>query len=66
MPRTTTYPTNRKVEAYKTSERIKRLCSKIRRAADIGENILFVILGDIADRGEELSFAVARDNLSLI
>ncbi len=54
------------VEAYKTSERIKRLCSKIRRAADIGENILFVILGDIADRGEELSFAVARDNLSLI
>lgn len=27
------------VEAYKTSDRIKRLCSKIRQAADIGENI---------------------------
>ena len=31
------------VEAYKTSDRIKRLCSKIRQAADIGENILFII-----------------------
>lgn len=54
------------VEAYKTSERIKRLCSKIRQAADIGENILFIILGDIADKGKELSFATARDSLSLI
>lgn len=54
------------VETYKTSERIKRLCSKIRQSADMGENILFVILGDIADKGEELSFATARDNLSLI
>ncbi len=54
------------VEAYKTSERIKRLCSKIRQAADFGENILFVILGDIADKGKELSFATARDSLSLI
>ena len=54
------------VEAYKTSERIKRLCSKIRQATDIGENILFIILGDIADKGEELSFATARDSLSLI
>ena len=54
------------VEAYKTSERIKRLCSKIRQTADIGENILFVILGDIADKGEKLSFATACDNLSLI
>lgn len=39
---------------------------KIRQAADIGENILFVILGDIADRGEDLSFATARDSLALI
>ena len=39
------------VEAYKTSDRIKRLCSKIRQAADIGENILFIILGDIVDKG---------------
>lgn len=54
------------VETYKTSERIKRLCSKIRQAADIGENVLFIILGDIADKGEELSFSTARDNLSLI
>lgn len=54
------------VEAYKTSERIKRLCSKIRQAADIEENILFVVLGDIADKGEKLSFATARENLSLI
>ena len=30
------------VEAYKTSDRIKRLCSKIRQAADIGENILII------------------------
>jgi hypothetical protein len=54
------------VETYKTSDRIKRLCSKIRQVTDIGENILFVILGDIADKGEELSFITARDNLSLI
>ncbi|MBM6695340.1 metallophosphoesterase [Pseudoflavonifractor capillosus] len=54
------------VEAYKTCERIKRLCSKIRQSADFGENILFIILGDIADKGNELSFATARDNLSLI
>ncbi len=54
------------VEAYKTSDRIKRLCSKIRQATDIGENIMFIILGDIADKGEELSFATARDSLSLI
>ena len=54
------------VEKYKTSDRIKKLCSKIRQAADIGENILFIILGDIADKGEELSFATARDSLSLI
>lgn len=54
------------VEACKTSERIKKLCSKIRQVTYIGENILFVILGDIADRGEELSFVTARDNLSLI
>ena len=54
------------VEAYKTSDRIKRLCSKIRQAADIGENILFIILGDIVDKGKELSFTTARDSLSLI
>ena len=54
------------VESYKTSERIKRLCSKIRQVTEIGENILFVILGDIADKGKELSFATARDSLSLI
>ena len=54
------------VEAYKTSDRIKRLCSKIRQAADIGENILFIILGDIVDKGKELSFTTARDSLSLV
>ena len=54
------------VEAYKTSDRIKRLCSKIRQAADIGENILFIILGDIVDKGKELSFTTARDSLSLM
>lgn len=40
------------VEAYKTSERIKRLCSKIRQESDVEEKVLFIILGDIADRGE--------------
>lgn len=54
------------VDTHKTSDRIKRLCSQIRKSADIGENILFVILGDIADKGQELSFATASDNLSLI
>ena len=54
------------VEQYQTSDRLKRLCSKIRQAADIGEKILFVILGDIANKGEELSFITARDNLTLI
>lgn len=53
-------------EICKTSERIKRLCSKIRQVTDIGENILFVVLGDIADRGEAISFITARENLSLI
>lgn len=56
----------KKVEKYNASDRIRKLCSKIRQATDIGENILFVILGDIADKGEELSFATARDILSLI
>lgn len=54
------------VEAYKTSERIKRLCSKIRQESDVEEKVLFIILGDIADRGEKLSFTCAHKNLSLI
>lgn len=53
-------------EGHAVGNRIKRLCSKIRRATDIGEKVLFVILGDIADRGEALSFVTSRDNLSLI
>ncbi len=54
------------VESFKTSDRIKKLCSKIRSSVDIGENILFIVLGDIADKGEELSFNTACDRLSLI
>lgn len=54
------------VETYKASDRIKKLCSKIRRSTDIGEDILFIVLGDIANKGEILSFDTARENLSLI
>ena len=54
------------VESLKTSERIKKLCSKIRKSTKIGENILFIILGDIADKGKALSFDTARNNLSMI
>lgn len=54
------------VETYKASDRVKKLCSKIRRSTDIGEDILFIVLGDIANKGEILSFDTARENLSLI
>lgn len=54
------------VQKYKTSDRLKRLCSKIRKSTCMGENVLFIILGDIADRGNELSFSTASENLNLI
>lgn len=54
------------VEKYKTSDLIKKLCSKIRKNTYIGETILIIFLGDIANKGEMLSFDTARDNLSLI
>ena len=55
-----------KVEDTLTRDRIKRLCSKIRRSANMNEKILFIFLGDIADKGEELSFETARESLSLL
>ena len=54
------------VEAYTTSDRIKKLCAKIRTAVDIDETILFIVLGDIINKGEVLSFTTARNSLSLI
>jgi len=57
---------NEKVEDEKVSDRIKKICSKIRKSTDIGENILFIILGDIIDKGNGLSFDTASDNLNLI
>lgn len=50
----------------KTSNLLKKLCSKIRQSTCIGEAVLFVILGDIADRGSELSFTTASESLDLI
>lgn len=54
------------VEEYTAGDRIKKLCAKIRTSAAINETILFVVLGDIANKGEILSFGTARNNLSLI
>ena len=54
------------VQEYKTSDRLKRLCAKIRKSTCMGENVLFIILGDIADKGNELSFSTASENLDLI
>lgn len=54
------------VETQKTKDRIKKLCAKIRKVVDIDERVLFIVLGDIVDQGKELSFDVARGNLSLI
>ena len=56
----------KEVDDYEISARLKKLCSKIRKSEEIGNNILFIVLGDIADRGEKLSFDTAAENLSLI
>ncbi|MBO5968061.1 MAG: metallophosphoesterase [Clostridia bacterium] len=43
-----------------------KLCSEIRRTTAQGELVLFVVLGDIANKGSSLSFDVASKCLDLI
>ncbi len=50
----------------KAADRIKKLCAEIRKTTEITETVLFIILGDIIDRGAELSFQTAQDSLTLI
>lgn len=45
---------------------VKKLCAKIRTDTDLNECILFILLGDIADRGNPQSFSVGRNILALI
>lgn len=45
---------------------IKTLCSEIRKSSDITETVLFIILGDIIDKGSELSIGPAEFCLTLI
>lgn len=49
-----------------TACQVKKLCAKIRTDIDLNERILFILLGDIADRGNSQSFSVGRSILSLI
>ena len=49
-----------------TACQVKKLCAKIRTDIDLNERILFILLGDIADRGNPQSFSVGRSILSLI
>ena len=41
------------------SVRLKKLCCQIRKDTTIGDSVLFIVLGDLADRGKEESFEVA-------
>lgn len=49
-----------------TACQVKKLCAKIRTDIALNEHILFILLGDIADRGNPQSFSVGRSILSLI
>jgi len=50
----------------KVSERLKKLCCQIRKDTTIGDSVLFIVLGDLVDRGKEESFEVASKCLNLI
>lgn len=54
------------VNSVKTEVLIKKLCVKIRACTSFDEPVLFIILGDVIDKGEELSFSTASRNLTLI
>ena len=45
---------------------LDRLCVQIRKTTDLSTPILFVLLGDIAYRGTDFSFAYAKDCLEYI
>lgn len=45
---------------------LRRLCVEIRKTTDLCTPILFVILGDIANRGKDLSFENAKNCLEYI
>jgi hypothetical protein len=47
-------------------ERIKRVCSKIRSEIDIREMLLFVLMGDLIDRGNGNAFGTVDKMLTLI
>ncbi len=45
---------------------LRKLCSEIRKSTKPGETVLFIILGDIANKGDVLSFNTAKECLDLI
>lgn len=55
-----------KEEADDAYKRIKKLCTDIRKSTFVGELVLFVILGDIANRGISASYDIAEQCLDLI
>ena len=46
--------------------RLNKLCSDIRSTTPNGDTVLFVILGDVGDKGDTLSFDVASRCLDSI
>ena len=46
--------------------RLNKLCCDIRSSTPNGDTVLFVILGDVADKGDTLSFDVASRCLDSI
>lgn len=55
-----------KVQANEACEILTKLCCEIRKCTAPGEIVLFVILGDIANKGEAISFDIAEECLDLI
>ena len=49
-----------------TEERIKRLCRKVRSEINVEEMLLFILMGDLVDRGNGNAFDAVNDMLTLI
>lgn len=54
------------VQKHSVSDCLKKICAKIRTATSPNETILFIILGDLANKGDPLSFNTASNNFLLI
>lgn len=54
------------VQANDACEILKKLCCEIRKNTVPDETVLFIVLGDIANKGEAKSFEIAENCLKLI